>query len=449
VHGAVIKNKEGVIFTVNDVSEQNDDPTIRDETTRIAVGLLRWFENNKSMSFHEYILILDQKNIPVRFYSNLRKASRRLRDITPPEYSDSDMSSFKPTAVPSRYVQQVNLFQTIDEVYQAYNRVTTPHAHQYRLVIPTDALNVTKNEVEAILEYQEIINPLLRQLIEGQGYKPKEEQFVNFTDILESEPEGEESKKLRALADQVANWKGFQWAATVHQLGLEFFTEWTHSAARAIDNVHAFGYADYLVSNNLEDHAGSWYRYLNEDVRAQKLQPFRHTIEEVITPQLTERAPPGTEGMSISAALQDFRRKTPLSINQLLVETGDRELEELLVSRLKAVQEKMDFIKTVMGRYPSIEEAYRIMKTTHPVSDDLQTANNYRRDCGGIGFLMALQQAIKGLGISREFYLLHEAQIKEIATICNEMDKSNFEILLEYGKYEGNAIPSPYAFFAQ
>jgi hypothetical protein len=355
--------------------------------------------------------------------------------------------SFKTTALPSQHLNQVNYFQTIDETYQTYSQVTMPHAHQYRLAVPTDISNMTKNEVEAILEYQEIINPLLRQLISGQGYKPKEEQLGNFIKLLKSEPN--EAKTLRDLADKVANWKGFHWAASVGQLGLEFFTEWTHTAARAIDNIHAFGYADYLVTKNLEDHSEAWQNYLNEDARAQKLQPFRQTIEEIVAPQHKKMAPEGTEGMSISTALQDFRRKTVLSGNALLVETGDHELEVLFSNRLKAVQEKMTFIKNTIAQYTSIEEAYRTMKITQPVPDKLQTVNNYRRECGGTGFLVALQQAIKGKVISREFYSLHKTLINDISTLCNELDKNNFEIFLGYGKYEGNAIPSPYAFFTQ
>jgi hypothetical protein len=357
--------------------------------------------------------------------------------------------SFQTTAVPSQHSNQVNYFQSIDGVYQTYSQVAAPHAYQHRLAIPTEISTMTKNEVETILEYQEIINPLLRQLIAGQGYKPREEQFVNFRRLIKSEPDGEKAKTLRELADKVADWKGFRWAASVHQLGLEFFTEWTHTAARTIDNIHAFGYADYLVRKNLDDHSVAWQNYLKEDARAQRLQSFRQTIEEVVAPQHKEMAPENTEGMSISTALQDFRRRTVLSANALLVETGDRELEALLSSRLKAVQEKIAFIKEVMHRYTSIEEVYRTMKTTQPIPDNLQKANNYRRECGGTGFLVALQQAIKGKVISREFYSLHRALINDISTLCNEMDKNNFEVFLGYGKYEGDAIPSPYAFFTQ
>jgi len=62
-----------------------------------------------------------------------------------------------------------------------------------------------------------------------------------------------------------------------------------------------------------------------------------------------------------------------------------------------------------VGSYSSVEEAYRTMKMTQPIPDNLQMANNYRRECGGTGFLEALQQAIKGSGISLEFYAMHRA----------------------------------------
>ena len=109
----------------------------------------------------------------------------------------------------------------------------------------------------------------------------------------------------------------------------------------------------------------------------------------------------------------------------------------------------MTFIKQTTGAYASIEEAYRTMKTTRPIPQNLETANIYRRECGWTGFLVALQQAIKGKLISREFYSSHRSLINDISTLCNEMDKNNFEVLLSYGKYEGNAIPSPYAFFTR
>jgi hypothetical protein len=398
-------------------------------------------------------------------------------------------TAFQNTAIPSQHANQVNYFQNINEVYQTYNQVAASHAHNYRLAVPTDYLNVTTNEVETILEYQEIINPLLRKLIANQGYQPKEEQFVKFTELLKSSNNTEQANTLRGLADKVANWKGFHWAASVQKLGLEFLTEWTHTTAGAIDNVHAFGYADFLVTNNLEDCRETWRQYLSEDTRAQKLQPFRQTLEEIVAPQHKETVDEeGVEGMSISTALQDFRRQTPLSVSDLFVETSkidtlpsspsnrlklqekaalqdfchkmpvsmkglsveSNQLETLLSSRLLAVKEKMAFIKEVMAKYPSIAAAYQTMKTPQfNIPEELVTANNYRRECGGTGFLIALQQAIKGKGVSKTFYLLHRDLINEIVTTCNEMDKNNFEILLNYGKYEKNAIPSPYAFFEQ
>lgn len=354
-------------------------------------------------------------------------------------------TAFQLSPTVSTHPAQVNRFSDLDEVYKTYLQGTEGRSH--RLVIPSDGKNVIRNEVKVALEYQRVINPLLRQLIDGRGYKPGE-QHRNFIQLIKANPQDPQIEQLRSLADKVVAWKGFELAAEDRQMGLEFLTEWTHTGARMIDNVHAFGYADYVVKNQVEDLPGSWKAYLTQDERAKKMHAFRQAIQDITDPQDCLVSDQDTEGMSISTALQDFRRKAPW--NGKLPEKGNAELEQDLLGELKELQEKIVTIREGLHHYPSMEQVYQTLKEGgKSAPPELTKAHNLRRECGGTGFLVALQQAIKGEGVSQAFYLTHQKLINDTCELCNEMDKNNFEILLGYGKYEGDAIPSPYAFFEQ
>lgn len=348
--------------------------------------------------------------------------------------------AFKTTSTVSQHQNQVNTFIDKRQVYETY--CATVSGRDYRLTVPSDGKNKVKNEVLATLDYQEIIDPALRQLIAGFEYQPKE-QFQKFKLLCQTENVDE----LRALANKVAQWKGFRFAGENLALSLEFMTEWTDRGARAMDHVHAFGYADFLATQHLEDTQENWDLYLKGDSRARLLAPFRQAVEQLTA--LQGQAGKESEGMSLSTALQDFRRQETIKPLELLVGQEGSELDMIFIERFKQNKEKLATIKQTMQNYPSIPEAYKVMASTKPIAADLETANNLRREIGGTGFLFALQQAIKGKGVSQPLYETYEGLIKEMCELCHEMDRCNFEILLGYGKYEGDAIPSAYAFFKE
>jgi len=117
----------------------------------------------------------------------------------------------------------------------------------------------------------------------------------------------------------------------------------------------------------------------------------------------------------------------------------------LFGSKFAEVEKKYTHAKELLASYNTVELAYQEFKK-QPQGPILE-ANNIRREIGGTGFLVALQQAFKSGLLSEQFYHEHKQLINQIASLTNEMDEYNFEINLAYGKYEGTAIPSPYAFF--
>jgi len=363
----------------------------------------------------------------------------------------------------SDHSNQINFFESLDDVYQSY--VTLSRGHTFRLATPLDRVNTGKNEVQTTLNFQEVIQPYLRQLIAGHGYRP-EQQFQSFSKLLQG-CDKERIAVLCDLADRIQQWNGFGLASLDRKMSFDFFTEWTHRGASVINALHAFGYALYLSQNNKEDTDASWKEYLKSDPTALKMQDFRSTIEELTMPQrqhLIKRDAQGEpiknsdgqpieEGMSLSSAMQQFRRQSVVDSTSLLQETGDLELEKMVEERIVAHKIKMDFVNNWLSQYPSIKDAYQLMRKKsnagEPALRDSEQSNNFRRECGGTGFLFAMQQAIQSKGISKAFYHKHSEYLREACDLYNEMDKNNFEILMGAGEYKGDVVPSPYLFFAK
>lgn len=344
---------------------------------------------------------------------------------------------------PSTHKNQLNTFSNMQEVYNAYRLAT--HDSSFTLAVPPlerDVLHrIGHNEVVATLEYQENINGKLRTLIDGHGWKPLE-QFKSFRKLFLNKNEAE-TNRLQKLAHEVVAWRGFQLAAQRHQLSLEFFTEWTNTGSRLINNLNAFFFASYLGCSN-EANSDTWDKF-KQTQEYKTTVPFRTLLEEIVRPIEGTSVGPDQEGMAISTALQDFRRKDTSSFAFPTV--GNRETEQLFVSKFATVQEKLTRAESILASYNTIEQAYKEFKVQPqgPVAE----ANNIRREIGGTGFLVALQQAFKSGLLTEQFYLENKALINRIVQLTNEMDKNNFEIYLGYGKYEGDAIPSPYAFFGK
>jgi hypothetical protein len=366
-------------------------------------------------------------------------------DAADPENNCDDANQlFELTQTVSKHPNQVNTFHDLDDVYRAY--LDSAKSEQGVLAIPPlskkEADKIGHNEVTATIEYQEVINPKLRSLIAGHGYQPKD-QFKSFRKLFLAN-KVEEIKKLRRLANEVAQWIGFTLAAGKDQLSLEFFTEWTHTGARLIDNLNAFFFAAYLKQEcNVPKNA--WEKF--QTTKQYKITlPFRTLIEDITKPIISKKLSKNNqEGMSISTALQDFRRKNQNTESSLLPVTGSKNVEKLFTSKLKTVEQKFDKMKDLVNSYNSVEEAYRDLKANP--KGKMEEANNIRREIGGTGFLVALQQAIKARSISEKFFIQNLDLISKLVALTNEMDKYNFEINLGFGKYQGDAIPSPYIFF--
>lgn len=351
---------------------------------------------------------------------------------------------FELTQTVSKHPNQVNVFYDIDHVYRAYLNSVNPD--QGLLAVPPlskeEADKIGYNEITATIEYQEIINPKLRALIAGHGYQPKD-QFKSFRKLF-LENKVDEIKKLSQLANEVAQWIGFKLAADNNQLSLEFFTEWTHTGARLIDNLNAFFFAAYLNQEcNVPQNA--WQKFKTTKQYNITLS-FRTLIEDITKPiTSTKLYNNDQEGMSISTALQDFRRKKQKTESSLFPVQGSKNVEKLFASKLKTVELKFDVMQHIVNSYNSVEEAYLDLKANS--DGKMEEANNIRREIGGTGFLVALQQAIKANLISEKFFVEHVDFISNLVALTNEMDKYNFETNLGFGKYEGDAIPSPYLFF--
>ncbi|MDR3646888.1 MAG: hypothetical protein P4L22_05110 [Candidatus Babeliales bacterium] len=363
----------------------------------------------------------------------------------PINYCDDARQLFELTQTVSKHPNQVNIFHNIDEVYKSYLNSVKPD--QGLLAVPPlskeEADIIGHNEIITTIEYQEVINPKLRSLIAGYGYQPKD-QFNSFRKLF-LENKLEEIQKLSQLANDIAQWIGFKLAADNNQLSLEFFTEWTHTGARLIDNLNAFFFAAYLNQEcNVPKNA--WQKFQTTKQYNITL-PFRTLIEDITKPiTSTKLYINDQEGMSISTALQDFRRKKQKTESSLFPVQGSKNVEKLFASKLKTVELKFDAMQHIVNSYNSVEEAYLDLKANP--DGKMKEANNIRREIGGTGFLVALQQAIKADLISEKFFIEHVDFISKLVALTNEMDKYNFEINLGFGKYEGDAIPSPYLFFA-
>lgn len=359
-----------------------------------------------------------------------------------PQYQEHNyFELFQLAKEPSTHKNQVNTFATIQDVYDTYKATT--HHHPYGLAaLPLSQgklHQIGHNEIMVTVEYQEEINGKLRALIAGHGWKPAE-QFASFRKLFLSKNEAE-IKRLQALAHEVAAWQGFTFAAQSEQLGLEFFTEWTHTGSRMINNLNAFFFAAFL-GDKKEIASDAWEQF-TQTAEYKTTEAFRTLIEDLVRPVLAPSVGADQEGMSISTALQDFRRK--VSDNLVLPQVGSMQTEKLFADKFPSVKTKYDHAKASIGKYASVEAAYHDLKA-HPQGAMVQ-ANNIRREIGGTGFLVALQQAIKSGLISEDFYCEYKDLINHIAHLTNEMDRCNFEINLGFGTYEGDAIPSPYAFF--
>jgi hypothetical protein len=344
---------------------------------------------------------------------------------------------------PSTHKNQVNTFANTQAVYSAYKRATQDSL--FTLAVPpleqAELHRIGHNEVVATLEYQENINSKLRTLIAGHGWQPLD-QFKSFRKLF-LDKNIAEVNRLKNLACEVAAWQGFKLAAQPNQLGLEFFTEWTNTGSRLINNLNAFFFAAFLGTSR-EVTPGAWDTF-KQTWEYEKTAPFRMLLEEIVRPVAGASVGPDQEGMAISTALQDFRRRDTSTF--IFPAVGNTETEQLFTSKFATVKEKLAKAESILASYSTVEQAYKEFKS-QPQCPMLE-ANNIRREIGGTGFLVALQQAFKSGLLTEQFYREHKEFINRIAQLTNEMDKNNFEVYLGYGKYEGDAIPSPYAFFGK
>lgn len=344
---------------------------------------------------------------------------------------------FECVLAPLKPESSINMFGSMEEMYKIYTGYTKDDPYSAATIPTTEEArsNIGYNEICVTLEYQERINPALRALLTGHGYEPKE-QLASFRQLFLSGNTAEIAR-LRELAHTVLNWNFFTFAANREQIGLEFLTEWTHTASNLINNLNAFFFAEFL-GDAQEVSSDAWEKF-KETENFKKMVPLQTLIEKIVIPFSNRTG----VCMSISASLQDLRRRAPEEI--VFPESGKKEVEELLTQKVEVAQIKYRTAQQIVDEYRSVEDLYRALKAESP--QKAMDANNIRREIGGTGFLIALQQAIKSRLVSASFYSRIKDFIGSLVSLTNEMDRCNFEINLGYGVYGDNAVPSPYRFF--
>ena len=207
----------------------------------------------------------------------------------------------------STHPHQVNTFQNMEEVVKAYEN--TSHRRLFTSSNNRDKITeIGLDEIKTTFEYQEVVNPELRNLVAGMGNKPLE-QFKNFRslflNVASAEKDTEERKqledkikKLTMSAEIVTNWSGFRFCQEKKKLSLEFVTEWTHTAARVINILDAFYYVQYLGKE--EERPDSWEKFKLTDP-FKKTEAFRTTIEEITRPIKDPALASDEEGMAACA----------------------------------------------------------------------------------------------------------------------------------------------------
>lgn len=358
--------------------------------------------------------------------------------------ADGDITQiFQETKRPSRSENAVNPFDDLDSLY-----TQLPKGLNWAL-IPSQ--EVGANEAQVIEESKDLY-PHKMVLIDTKW--SLKERFEYYRGLFNRQ-DHEKLNKLGQAAQTILNWNGFYFAEQEGKLGLEFLTELTDSGADLVDVVTAYYFANFLSGKdgaNISD----WTRFTGTQ-EYQRMRPFRELLELLVRP-IKCASENSSEGMSISDALQDLRRKTTISValpKEVVNSKIEKKYGEKLENYKQTLQEVQEIVRRADGVKSMYEQLVKYRKNPGDESitisgDDLNGANNIRREIGGstTGFLFILQQLMKNGTLSESFYRNHKDTINNMVHLANDMDRYNFEIGMNQGagKYCGNVVPSAYAY---